>query len=258
MVVITTDVARHRDDLGEIQVPARVRWCAEAVPGCTPITTDVATRDPLLEQRERATKDRTESRRLNRVELLLRIVQVVDVERSDAKVLLASFNLMCQERRRERVTASYEIIGTDDSGVDVRRLQIRQIRLTTHRRGAVQRDVTTFRADDDFIARHHRCGDRVAQCRAHGALRPLAPIVDRRVDDVDTLLEGRSDRTRVPRVIRLVALAEVGPDTEGRSSEGARERPKEVFDEPAFVPVAIPLSPVRRGSLSGVAGSGAP
>ena len=87
------------------------------------------------------------------------------------------------------------------------------------RPAAVERQVTAFGGDHDLLAPHAAFGHRLAQGRANRALAALAAIIDRGIDDVQAALERMHHRRLIARVVRVVVVAEVGPDSDGREGQ---------------------------------------
>ena len=114
-MIVAADIARDSDQFTEVEIAAHIRGNAKPVPCRASIAADVTTRDPFLEQCKCATQDRSETRGLNTVELLLGIVEVVYVERRYANVRLTRSDLMGQKRRRERMAAADDVIGCNDA-----------------------------------------------------------------------------------------------------------------------------------------------
>ena len=116
-MIVAAHIARDSDQFTEIEMAAHIGGNPKAVPCRASIAADVATRDTFLEQGKRATQDRSESRGLNTVELLLGIVQVIDVECRNADVRLTCGDLVGQKRRRERMTAADNVIGCNNARI---------------------------------------------------------------------------------------------------------------------------------------------
>ncbi len=134
MVVITADIARDADELAQVEMSARIGRRAESVPRRASVAADVAAFDSLLEQRERVTEYRAEPCRLDGVELLLGVVEIVHVDRAHAEVCLTRLDLMRDERRRQRVAATNDILGCHDAWIDECALQVREIVVACARR----------------------------------------------------------------------------------------------------------------------------
>src|SRR5687767_9111436 len=106
---------------------SRVGWRAEAVPRRAPVAPDVPALDALLEKRESSTHDRAKARGLHGVELLLRVVEIVNVNRSHTQVRLTPLDLMREKGRGERVASTHEVVGADNAGVEKSLLEVREV-----------------------------------------------------------------------------------------------------------------------------------
>src|SRR5688572_28235707 len=112
------------------------------------------------------------------------------------------------------MTTAGDILGGNDAGIHERLVEVPQVVLAACRGGGVQRDVPALRTDDDLVACGRSRRDRLAQYGADRALGALASIVDRRVDDVDASVERATHGYSVPRVIDIVAFAEIRADAQ--------------------------------------------
>src|SRR5918999_3030039 len=121
--------------------------------------------------------------------------------------------------------------------------QISLVTFRRRRRIIVERDVSTLRADHDLIARGVTGYECPGQRTANSALRPLAAIVDRAVDDVDAFRDRPPDCVDVGRVVCLGIITEVGTDADRRLGVAERTWPEEVGAEVRRVPSAV----ARRG-----------
>src|SRR4030095_2320657 len=144
MVVIAAAIARDANDLTPIEMSARVGRRAHPVPLGPAIAADVSAFDSLLEKHERATKYGAEPSRLDRVELLLGIVEIVDVERPHAEVRRARLDLVCDERRRQRVAAANDVFRRYNAWIDEHPLEVLEIVIACLRRSAIERDIAAL------------------------------------------------------------------------------------------------------------------
>src|SRR6266498_975231 len=112
-------------------------------------------------------------------QLRLRIVDVINVHTTDTHVSERLLQLILQIGWSHAVTAADDILPTRYAGFDKR---LFNIAANVSRRRAVKRQITTLRADDQFIAREPFGGSQVTQSRADGAFASLKPVVCRRID----------------------------------------------------------------------------
>ena len=71
---------------------------------------------------------------------------------------------------------------------------------------------------------------------AEDALRALASVIDRRVEQIDSRLERGTNGRGVPPIVRVVALAEVSAETDRGCEQLAGKGPKERTVEPSGMP----------------------
>ena len=110
VVVVASRIARARHEHLETQVSARVGRRAQPVPCCAAVAGDLAHAAPLLEQLERAGDALPQLALVHRVQLLFRVVQVVEIDGLDAEVGAAARELVGDERRREAVAARDDLV----------------------------------------------------------------------------------------------------------------------------------------------------
>src|SRR5258706_1353495 len=80
--------------------------------------------------------------------------------------------------------------------------------------GAVRRQITSFGAEDKFVAKDAPGGE-LLDGRADGTLAALEAVVDRGVDEVDAVLRGGDDCFRVGAVSAGIRLAQISSDADG-------------------------------------------
>src|SRR5688500_289638 len=222
-VVGTTDIMSGGDDLRELQMPTCSARGAEAVPGRTPIAGYVPRIASRFEHGERLAEAVEQLRRLDRVELLLGVVDVIHVDRLHTHVLAAAPQLIGQETGCDAVRIADDILRRDDAIREVLTLEKRVILLPRRRSAGVERDVPTFGAQDDFLACDETGSDGGADGAADHTLRSLASIVDGAVEHVDPALDRRAGGRFVPTVVGVITLAEVGPESQGGDAKHAIE-----------------------------------
>src|SRR5262245_9900063 len=113
------------------------------------------------------------------------------------------------------MTAANNIFQRSDTGFDESLVHVFTELVRGSRRRAIERKVTTLRADDEFLARDAVLGCEYLQRPANGSLASLKTIVSGSVDDIDAKLHCSDDSIRVVRVGRFVCVAEIGADADG-------------------------------------------
>ena len=78
---------------------------------------------------------------------------------------------------------------------------------------SVGSQIARFGAENKLIARI-AFRFQLNKCRANAAFATLKPVIDRRVGDVDSVLDGRDDSSGVGSVSAFVRLAEIGADAQ--------------------------------------------
>jgi hypothetical protein len=166
------------------------------------------------------------------VELLFRVVQVVEVYRPDPEVLSAAIDLMLEEAGRQAVAIRNQLAHRDDT----RRQELPpDVFLVFSPRGwrrTIEREIAALGADDHLVPRDLASGHGLPEGSPDGPLRPLASIIDGRVDDVHTVSERLTQGLHVAGIVDLVAFAEVGADPDGRREERVPEGPVEIGRDP--------------------------
>src|SRR5439155_748317 len=188
------DPRRRADELLEREVAGRARVLAVPVPGGRPVASQLALADRLLERVERGADALAELRPVHFLELRLRIVDVVDVERLEPQVGAAPLDLVREVAGRDAVDAAHYVARADDARVEVR-LREPGARIAGH--GAVERDVAPLRRHDDLVPPREPAAERGGERRADRALAALVPVVHGRVDRVDAELERARERVLI-------------------------------------------------------------
>src|SRR5512142_472692 len=195
-------------------MPFGSRWHPEAVPGRTAIGSDLATGDGLLHDRECRAHPPQEFFVRHGAGLLFRVVQVVDVDGPQSEVLAALREAVAEKARRKRMSAGNELFAMENLRIEKLPLQVRLILLSATWRRRVERYISAFRAHDQLVPTDRARRDRLLNRGAGDTFSPLAAVVDRRVDDVEALLDGVPDRRPVRRIDIVRAVAEVGTDAD--------------------------------------------
>src|SRR6185312_3377325 len=107
---------------------------AQTVPRRATVSADGADVALPLEHLEGGAQSDSKLGRSDRVELLLRVVHVVHVDRVDAKVGAAACDLRIEERRRDAVCAADDVLGAGETGRNELALDVCLIFLACRRR----------------------------------------------------------------------------------------------------------------------------
>ena len=150
-------------------------------------------------------------------------MQVVDVHRAQPEVGEALLQLVRKERRPKRVSASYEVVGRENSRREQRFIQPRLIGLARRRRRSIQGHVAALGAHEQFVAAHLARRDRFHDRMTHRPFRALAPVVAGGIDDVDAATDCRSHAGVVARILFVRAIAKVRSAAECADQELARK-----------------------------------
>ena len=114
------------------------------------------------------------------------------------------------------MSAAHQVRGAQYPAVQVLLPHVQLVQLARGRGRAIQGDVASLGAEHHLVATQQPVADQVLQHAADDALRPLAAIVDRGVDDVDAGAEGSAQRVRVHSVRGIIAIAQIGAERQGR------------------------------------------
>src|ERR1700733_13931727 len=120
------------------------------------------------------------------------------------------------------MAARGDVRGAKNSRLDV---FVGKIFVRVIRHLAVGRKKSSLGAQDDLIARKTLRGE-CAHRRPHGTLAALKPIVDRRIDHIETAYDGRDDGGCVAFVRGFVWLAKIGTDPDGGENDFRRHVPE--------------------------------
>src|SRR5437868_11348054 len=94
---------------------ALARRCAQSAPCRASVGADLSRSTALFEHLEGGADASLELRRLDRIELLLGIVEIVEVDRLDSEIRTTARELIGQKVRREAMSARNDILGAHDS-----------------------------------------------------------------------------------------------------------------------------------------------
>ena len=217
-----------------------LRTHAQPEPRRTAVATDLASFGALFEERERRPQSRAERRAIDAEQLLLRIVQIVQIDRLKPEVGAALRDLVTEKGRRDRVSPAHEVVASDDARPDERLIQPDLVVLARCGRRAVQGDVAALRTNHQFVAPRFASGDHRFERAADHTLRSLTAIIARRIDQIHAVGDRGAQRLRVAHVVRVGAIAQVRADTERADGETPGKHAAEIdpaisvaFGEPA-------------------------
>src|SRR5437868_10789467 len=124
----------------------------QSIPGGASITTDRAVVDGALQNGERIADHRQKLLARQRVESLLRIVQVIHIDRLETEVSPAAGDLILEEAPGQTMSASDNVGRIHDSAREILFIEEATIVLLGCRRIFVERDVPGLRANYDLLA----------------------------------------------------------------------------------------------------------
>src|SRR5665213_2041651 len=198
----------------------RFNWNAQAIPRCTAIRSDEPVTYALLERCKCSVHADVEFITRDCFELLFGIVYVIDVDRPDAEVGDAAFDLIAQEGWRDTVATCHEICRVDDARVEVFSLDIIAVLVLAGWRRCPERQVTALGSNEDRVSLW--CD--LAEGTPDHTFGELAPVVDRRIDVVDPELKRSLERTFVCGVLLVGWGSECRSYPESRESGRLRPR----------------------------------
>ncbi len=151
------------------------------------------------------------------LELGLDVVQVVEVDRLEAEVATAPLDLVFQIAGSHAVASLSDLVFGRDARIEK---ALGHVASPGPGVFGVVREIASLGRDEDLVARRATLRERARERAADGPLAPLAPVVDRRVENVDPGGERRGDRGFVARVRPGALVAEVGARARSRRERG--------------------------------------
>jgi hypothetical protein len=148
-MIVAGDVVGEGDEFGELHGVAGACLLAEAVPGSHAVELDFSGLDHRFEKNECIANTFQEIGTRNFAELRFGIVEVVDVDAINAEIVEAAADLVFEEARRHAVAAADDIVGREDSGLDVFAIEV-VVGIGGH--GTVGREVAALGAEDEFFS----------------------------------------------------------------------------------------------------------
>src|SRR5688572_5864287 len=119
MVIAAADFTREQNQSLQTQVAARAGRYAESLPRSAPVGRNFPIAHVLFEGVERGAHDDVELVGFQGIQLLLRIVEVVNVERSEAKISSAAVDLIGKKARAETMSSGHDFGRSHDAGTVV-------------------------------------------------------------------------------------------------------------------------------------------
>src|ERR1700745_1143629 len=107
------------------------------------------------------------------------------------------------------MTARYHVHWFHHATLEVLGFEELAIAFLRRRWSAFARDITALGSNDDFLALPRAASDCLSQRCSDRALRSLAPVIDRGIQQVYTSLECGCDGGSVSGVLVVIALSEV-------------------------------------------------
>ena len=161
-----------------------------------------------------------------------------------------------EKARRETMAAGDDLLLTQHFRREKLAFQEGSIRLPRQGGRAVERDVPAFGADDQLLAPHRGVAEQSLNRRSERTLRPLVPIVDRGIDQIDAGRDGGAHRALVRRVVRFRTLAGVDPNSDRGDVEALEGSIEPIGEAVRETPLEL-RRPFRRRALYGGIESGA-
>src|ERR1041385_8153125 len=186
-------------------IPTAYWRYSETIPRRNTVIRELARRAQLFQTIKRIEDARVKLVFGNVLQLRLGIMNVINVDALELHVSERLLELVLQVSGRHAMTAAGDIVKRRDA-----RLHESLLDILAHvsRRSAVERQVTTFRADQELIARQR------LQRGADRTFAALETIVRGSVDDVRAELNRTYDGVRVVRVSGFVGIAEIRADAD--------------------------------------------
>src|SRR6185437_10123570 len=215
---VTGYFARDFDHRFERVIARRVGLDTKSVPRCHSVMLYTPGRDSLLKKLKRGAQPAPEFLRLNGSELRFGIVHVVNVDTVEIQVAQRLLQLALEVSRRHAVRTARDVTPGRDSCLNEILFDV-----SPHVMGrrAVERQITTFRADDEFFTRE-AARLQVSQGCTNRPLASLKSIIGGRIDDVDAQLNGSRHCFRIAAISVFIRLAEIRPDADRGKAQALR------------------------------------
>src|SRR5687768_3804143 len=205
--------------VGQGKVIAARSKHTEAVPCCASVSAYASRFGLGFKLGERSTHHAHEPRPVESVELLLGIVQVENVDAVELQVCQAAFDLIGEKSRSKAMPAGHQIAARHCPAPEVLRLQIGVVLFARFRRSTFEGDVAALRADDKLLACRLSVDNGATHRLADRALGPLAPVIDGRVEEIQTSSYTGEQQLDVTLVFGIVAFTEICAHSDGRDGE---------------------------------------
>ena len=149
------------------------------------------------------------------------IMDVEDVDGLKTEIPPAALELVFEIPRSHTVHPTRQFLRLEDSGGYV---FPGEISTGIGGNGAIEREITGLRANDEFVTANFSGVDQVLKGGANRSLRALMPVVDGGVNYIDAGAECGLDGLGIELIGSFVGLAEIGAETEGGEPDLVRAR----------------------------------
>ena len=129
------------------------------------------------------------------------------------------------------MSTTNDLIGLQNLLIDELPTNVELVLLAARWRGAIERDISALGADYELVAGGDAGGKDLLDRSTDGAFRTLAPVVDRRVEQIHARTDRELHRGFIRGVVSVGVVAEVRADANRRNRRTERRRPKEVVGE---------------------------
>ena len=161
MMIVAGDFTRDFNHPLERMIIARIRLSSKTIPGRHAIISNLAAGNVLFEHFEGRAQTPPEFIRGNGGQLRFRIVHVINVNALDAQVGQGLVQLILQVTWGHAMRATGNVCEAGDPRTDESFLDISP---HVDRKGAIEREITAFRTNNNFIATK-TAPSQFAQCR---------------------------------------------------------------------------------------------
>ena len=207
MVGRSAHLSRNRYQFGKSKMLPVFGSDAKPYPGCAAVTTNPSVSSGLLQRCERGTHAYQESWTIHCEQLLFRVVEVVHIHGLQPEIHETLSKLVRQESSGDRMSTSSYLVGRHDAGREQRVLKPLIVRLARRGWRSIGCDIPALGADNHLVSPDFPGRNRLLNSVSHGALRSLAPVVARRVHDID----ARNERLAYAHAIALILIVRTIP-----------------------------------------------
>src|SRR6185369_10945792 len=189
-------------------IMAGIRRGTETIPSRYAVKRELALPPVLFESFKRQLQACIKLRFRHIRQLRLGIVDVINIHILQTHVSQRLVELILQVRRSHAMTATHNIVPRSDPRFDESLVHVLTQLGGVSRRCAVERKITTLRADDELLAHDAMLGEYL-QRAANRSLAALKAIVSGSIDHIYAKLHRSDDCIRVARVGRFIRVAEI-------------------------------------------------